>query len=325
MTRIWQISTAIGAFLLSVASAYAADVIANLENPPAEHAISGVSLVSGWAFTQDEEEDLTIYLRIDGVTQKELEIPCCSRRRDVDEAGIGAPDNTGFGLLVNYALLSAGPHTIGVDVRSSDFIDDITNNQDRRVIDHSVVIVRPGNTQFVNSVNLSGATCSIAPGGQEVVLNGVQLNSSTGSTTSDLRASYVTGLQSFVISSASGGPAVTQFVAHLNGSQENPRVQTSATGEATITLNANNSLSCTVTTTDLSDATAAHIHLAPAGQNGDIIIPLTPGPSASWTCPSTVLTAAQLDALQTARLYMNIHTPDHPNGEVRGQIVAAPL
>ena len=157
------------------------------------------------------------------------------------------------------------------------------------------------------------------------MLGGVQLHSSSGSVTADLHASYVTGLQGFVVDSATGGPVITQFVAHLNGSQEVPRVQTSATGEATISLNSDNSLTCIIQTTDLNDAIAAHIHLAPAGQSGDVIIPLNSGPSGSWTCPSTVLTTPQLSALQNAQLYMNIYTPDNQLGEVRGQIVAASL
>jgi hypothetical protein len=325
MKTAWQISVAVGALLLSAVSSQA-QIQAVFENPLSEQAISGINLVSGWAFPTDDSKDLTIYVRIDGVTNKDVKIPLCSERPDVNAAIPGAPADSGFGILSNYARLSAGPHTIGVDIRSSDALDDLLGDEDRKVFDHSVVIVRPGNTEFVDALNLSSATCSILPGGQEVVISGAQLHSSSGSVTSDLHATYETSLQGFVVRSATGGPPITQFVAHLNGSQEAPqRVQTSATGEATISLNADNSLNCIISTTDLSDATAAHIHLAPAGQAGDIIIPLNSGAGATWTCPSTVLTAAQLNALQTARLYMNIHTPDHPNGEVRGQIVAAPL
>jgi len=166
---------------------------------------------------------------------------------------------------------------------------------------------------------LNGASCSIA--NNEIALNNVQIALNQGTSTTNLTLGFQPNSQTFVVQDSSDAPALTQFVAHLNGSQETPLVKTSATGEASLTLNPNNSLTCNVTTNNLNNATAAHIHLAPAGVAGAIIIPLNGEPT-TWSCPPTILTAEQLDALRIGHLYVNVHTNDHPNGEIRGQIVA---
>lgn len=269
------------------------------------------------------DKDARVKLRVDGVTL-DLRVACCTPRQDVDAAVPGAPDNTGFGIVVNFSNLSPGPHLIGVDARSTDAFDDFFGDQERTVIDHTVIVVRPGNTSFLTGLNLSGSTCSVVPGNNEIQLNNVQLTSAQGTSSTNLNLGFLQSAQGFFIADSSDAPAVTRFVAHLNGSQETPLVKTSATGESTLTLNSNNSLTCSVTTNDTRNATAAHIHLASAGIAGPIIIPLNGGPT-TWSCPSTPLTAEQLTALQEGRLYVNVHTVDHPNGEVRGQIVAASL
>ncbi len=212
-------------------------------------------------------------------------LACCTGRKDVDDAIPGAPDNTGFGMLVNFSDLSPGPHLIGVDARSTDAFDDFFGDKERTVIDHNVYVVRPGNTSFLTGLNLSGSTCSINPTNNEVQLNNVQLTSAQGTSPTNLNLGFVPSSQGFIITDTSDAPAtLTRFVAHLNGSQETPLVKTSATGETTLTLNSDNSLTCTVTTTNTKNVNAAHIHLAPAGVAGSIIIPLNGGPT-TWSCP----------------------------------------
>jgi CHRD domain len=298
------------------------DVPTVLENPAHNQSVGGIGVVSGWTFVRGDKEE-RVKLRVDGVTQ-DIRLACCTARADVDATVPGAPDNTGFGMLVNFSNLSPGPHLIGVDSRSADAFDDFFDDQERTVIDHNVYVVRPGNTNFLTGLNLNGSTCSVDSATNELRINNVQLTSAQGTSSTNLHLGFAPNSQSFVIADSSDMPAITRFVAHLNGSQETPLVKSSATGEAALTLNADNSLTCTVTTTDTANATAAHIHLAPAGTAGPIILPLTGGPS-TWACPSTALTAGQLTGLQNGHLYINVHTPNHPDGEIRGQIVAAPL
>jgi hypothetical protein len=112
----------------------------------------------------------------------------------------------------------------------------------------------------------------------------------------------------------------------LSGNQEVPPVTTAGVGSAVLSVNfASGALSGTVSFTGLSSvATAAHIHEGAAGVNGLIIIPLAGGiglTSGTWIVPAgTVLTAAQLTALQAGGLYVQIHSVIFPGGEIRGQL-----
>ncbi len=106
----------------------------------------------------------------------------------------------------------------------------------------------------------------------------------------------------------------------LSGSQEVPAVTTGASGSGTITVGDDKSISGSVTTTGVA-GTAAHIHIAPAGQNGPVTIPLTKSGDSGWAVPAgTKLTDAQFAAFQAGNLYINVHSDAHKGGEIRGQI-----
>jgi hypothetical protein len=114
-----------------------------------------------------------------------------------------------------------------------------------------------------------------------------------------------------------------QFGARLNGAQEVPPVPTAATGVATMTLNANGSLTYNVTVTGMT-GNAAHLHEAPFGSGvpGSIEVPLVGGPT-TWSGTSLPLAAEQIENLQNKRYYVNVHSGAFPNGQIRGQVVPA--
>jgi hypothetical protein len=124
-------------------------------------------------------------------------------------------------------------------------------------------------------------------------------------------------------------PLAMTVTATLSGAQEVPPVATAGTGSAVLSVNAaTGAINGTVTFSGLTSlALAAHIHQAAAGVNGPIIIPLTGGvglTSGTWTVTAgAVLTAAQLGALQTGGLYIQIHTQIFPDGEIRGQLMTS--
>jgi hypothetical protein len=107
----------------------------------------------------------------------------------------------------------------------------------------------------------------------------------------------------------------------LNGSQEVPPVSTTrATGLSTIKVDSSKAVSGKITTTGVN-ATAAHIHLAPAGQNGPVIVPLTKTADGEWSVPAGAkLTDAQYDAYRQGNLYVNVHSAANPAGEIRAQL-----
>jgi hypothetical protein len=108
----------------------------------------------------------------------------------------------------------------------------------------------------------------------------------------------------------------------LTGLQQVPPVFTSAVGSCFADLNDPATelfLECTHT---VSGATAAHIHQAPAGENGPVLIEL--GDPASPFSLNAPLGPRDVADLVAGFLYVNIHSEEAPDGEIRGQIVNQP-
>lgn len=106
----------------------------------------------------------------------------------------------------------------------------------------------------------------------------------------------------------------------LTGAEEVPPVNTQASGVSRIAVIGDKTLIGTVEISNLN-ATAAHIHQAPRGQNGPVIIPLVKTGENVWSVPgNTVLTSAQFDAYRSGSLYVNVHSAANPNGEIRAQL-----
>lgn len=106
----------------------------------------------------------------------------------------------------------------------------------------------------------------------------------------------------------------------LSGSQEVPPVMTSASGVGSIMVAPDGSLSGTITTTGV-EGTMAHIHEAPMGQNGPVIVPFTKTSDNVWSAPAGAkLTDAQLQSLKSGNLYLNVHSATNKPGEIRAQL-----
>jgi hypothetical protein len=106
----------------------------------------------------------------------------------------------------------------------------------------------------------------------------------------------------------------------LSGSQEVPAVNTQASGVSTIQVIGDKTVIGSVKTTGVT-GTAAHIHMAPSGQTGPVIIPLVKSGDDTWSVPgNTVLSSAQFDAFRNGQLYVNVHSAANPGGEIRAQL-----
>ena len=107
----------------------------------------------------------------------------------------------------------------------------------------------------------------------------------------------------------------------LSGANEVPAVTTTATGSGAITVADDGTLSGSIKTTGIQ-GTMAHIHVAAAGKNGPVAIPLTKGADgATWSVPTgTKLTADQLKSYKAGELYVNVHSEANKGGEIRAQL-----
>lgn len=128
----------------------------------------------------------------------------------------------------------------------------------------------------------------------------------------------------------SGGASMDQSLeVTLSGDQEVPAVTTEGTGSATVSL-AGDIMTVRGDLSGLSSplievaGSSGHVHMAPAGENGDVVFPLNVsadegGTSAIFSL-STTLTPEQIDAFNAGELYLNFHTETNQGGELRGQI-----
>ncbi len=115
------------------------------------------------------------------------------------------------------------------------------------------------------------------------------------------------------------------FNTMLSGANEVPAVETSASGEAIVTINAAaDMIYYRVMVSNIMSITAAHIHNAPAGSNGPAAVVLFDGSgtfdAANPASGSAAITTAQLLEMLSGNYYINVHTAAHGSGELRGQL-----
>lgn len=127
-----------------------------------------------------------------------------------------------------------------------------------------------------------------------------------------------------------------EFAANLTGQQEVPPVDTQAMGEAIFVpiQPTNETIDFYVNATGIQAVTQAHIHSGSPGENGPIVVtlftlnPVQNGVSINGSIAANNLegpmqgkTMAELmDAIKSNTTYVNVHTEQNPNGEIRGQL-----
>jgi predicted RecA/RadA family phage recombinase len=106
----------------------------------------------------------------------------------------------------------------------------------------------------------------------------------------------------------------------LKGSYEVPPVTTSAMATGQITVLADHTVSGNIKVSGLTP-TMAHIHEAASGKNGPPIITLTKATDDSFVVPAKAkLSDAQYTNYMAGNLYVNVHSAQYPNGEIRAQL-----
>lgn len=105
----------------------------------------------------------------------------------------------------------------------------------------------------------------------------------------------------------------------LSGANEVPPVTTSASGEGTISVADDGSVSGSVMTKGVQ-GTAAHIHVGAAGKNGPVVVPFTKDGDVYKAPSGAKLDANQMKAFKAGELYFNVHSAANPGGELRAQL-----
>jgi len=109
-----------------------------------------------------------------------------------------------------------------------------------------------------------------------------------------------------------GAPLTATLAASVSGSN--------GSGSARVTVNPGQGEICyVVSVANLTGAViAAHIHSGPAGTNGPVVVPFNPSLGPGCTAVTRELALAILH--NPSGYYVNVHTPLHPAGEIRGQL-----
>ncbi len=115
------------------------------------------------------------------------------------------------------------------------------------------------------------------------------------------------------------------FTSKLDGSQEVPANNSSATGTGSVRLNVDGTVSYDLTVAGLTP-TASHFHNAAVGVSGGVVKSITLANNTAagiWSSidVSQPLSDLLLNALVQGKLYMNVHTVANPGGEIRGQVI----
>lgn len=136
---------------------------------------------------------------------------------------------------------------------------------------------------------------------------------------------FVFALLGWVASAALAQAAPMSFTVPLSGSVQVPPVSTSGSGTADLTYDPTTRvLTWSVSFSGMSSAvTMAHFHgPAPAGKNAGVQIWISKRgtPPTSPITGSVTLTTAQATMLMAGDFYINVHSKDHPAGEIRGQV-----
>jgi Cu/Zn superoxide dismutase len=232
------------------------------------------------------------------------------------------------GQTVYTAVLNGGQETPPVATAQTGtgiaYFDPTT-----KVLSYTVSVT--GLTGGFSAAHIHGSSAPGVASGIVVALTGGPLNFA-GSTV--LSAANETALKSGLLyfnvhsNTFPGGevrgqiaPAGTQFATRLTGAKEIPPSPGSGVGTAEITINANKTVTYSVSVSGLTSAvTAGHIHDGPVGVNGGILVTFASTGPTTFAGTSPPLTDVVLAKIRTGRTYANVHTTSFPGGEIRGQI-----
>jgi hypothetical protein len=113
------------------------------------------------------------------------------------------------------------------------------------------------------------------------------------------------------------------YTVKLTGAAETPPGAPTGTGAAVIALHGKTLQVCWrfAHLHGFTSATFAHIHIGPKGTSGNIVVPMSTGPSLQHKgCVSAA--AAMIEAIEKNPhgYYVNIHSKKYPGGAVRAQL-----
>ena len=238
---------------------------------------------------------------------------------------------TGFPFPVGGArIYRVEPN--GAPVTPTIYLDGFTNVIDIAFAADDSLYVLEIATNSLISGDPTGRIVRVNPDGSRVVVMREGLILPTGMTIGPDHALYVSnvgvsGTQGQVIRVPTELSEAQHFSAFLTSDQVTPTIESEASGVARFTLVNSTTLSYEIGVRDIAGIFAAHIHLGAEGLNGPIAHDLYTGTGDfdpdNPISGTLTLTETHVADLLAGDYYVNVHTSDHPTGEIRGQIYPA--
>jgi CHRD domain len=106
------------------------------------------------------------------------------------------------------------------------------------------------------------------------------------------------------------------------GNNEVPKGAPKGSGKAVITLNAGTRKVCWTFSNlkGISKVNASHIHKAPKGKSGNVVVPFFAGALKTKGCVKAAKSIITAIEKHPSAYYVNIHTAKYPAGAIRGQL-----
>jgi hypothetical protein len=158
----------------------------------------------------------------------------------------------------------------------------------------------------------------------------------TGAMFAIVAALATTGITAIVLPNSVFAQGEQKFTSTLSAQEEVPPTNSQATGMAEFTVMGDN-VQYSVNASNIQSVTAGHIHSGKQGENGPIVVTLFKYDSPmNQVAEKGSITADKLEgpmagkqlsdlatAMSNGETYVNIHTEQNPNGEIRGQIMSS--
>ena len=174
------LAVVLGMLILATSTAWADTITAFLDSPANNTSVAGIETVHGWAFATNDAP-VSVYLRVDGTTQHDYPLPCCGPREDVQQLVAGAPLNTSYSGVINYARLGAGEHTVGVEIQAE--------GCEPVILEHTVTVATPGNVEFNEAFSFEDSWTGVDAHDDQILI----INATTGAEmdrSANLRVDY---------------------------------------------------------------------------------------------------------------------------------------
>jgi hypothetical protein len=202
----------------------------------------------------------------------------------------------------------------------------------RKLINKGVQALMVG---FICAVLLFSISCSSSPTSQSSSTTTTSQSTSTTTTSTSSTTPVVT-------TTLPPNPGNLNVTATLSGGEEVPAVATQASGQLILNLNgATGEFNFILTVANITNVTMSHLHLAAKGQNGPPVVwlyPLSGSPQTITGSFNGVISAgifsqanfvgslqgqplsALIDKIKAGEIYVNVHTEQNQNGEIRAQV-----